>query len=126
MAAHRKASAAAAGAPAAQQVFERYCSDCHTGARAKANIDFDKLTERMTPTGVGEQADIWDDVALMLESRDMPPPEDADAFPSDAQRAEAVAWIRAAFGEYDAQHAGEPGRVTVRRLTSAEYAYAHP
>ena len=52
------------------------------------------------------------------------PPEDADAFPSDAQRAEAVSWIRAAFDRYDAQHAGEPGRVTVRRLTSAEYAYA--
>ena len=25
---------------------------------------------------------------------------------------------------YEAAHAGEPGRVTVRRLTSAEYAYA--
>src|SRR5688572_22489336 len=51
MAAHRT-SAAAAGAPAAQQIFEKYCSDCHTGGRAKGNIDFDKLTERMTPTGV--------------------------------------------------------------------------
>ena len=37
---------------------------------------------------------------------------------------EAVAWIRAALDRYDARHAGEPGRVTVRRLTSAEYAYA--
>ncbi len=26
--------------------------------------------------------------------------------------------------DYEAAHAGEPGRVTVRRLTSAEYAYA--
>ena len=60
----------------------------------------------------------------MLESRDMPPPDDADDFPTDAERASAVAWIRTALGEYDAQHAGDPGRVTVRRLTSAEYAYA--
>ena len=60
----------------------------------------------------------------MLESRDMPPPDDADDFPTDAERASAVAWIRASLGEYDAQHAGDPGRVTVRRLTSAEYAYA--
>ena len=78
----------------------------------------------MTPAGVAEKADIWDDVALMLESRDMPPPDDADDFPTDAERASAVAWIRTSLGEYDAQHAGDPGRVTVRRLTSAEYAYA--
>ena len=124
VASHRTPSAAEAGAPAAAAIFEKYCSDCHTGARAKANIDFDKLTERMTPAGVAEKADIWDDVALMLESRDMPPPDDADDFPTDAERASAVAWIRASLGEYDAQHAGDPGRVTVRRLTSAEYAYA--
>ena len=77
----------------------------------------------MTPAGVAEKADIWDDVALMLESRDMPPPDDADDFPTDAERASVVAWIRTALGEFDAQHAGDPGRVTVRRLTSAEYAY---
>ena len=124
IASHRTLSAAEAGAPAAAATFEKYCSDCHTGARAKANIDFDKLTERMTPAGVAEKADIWDDVVLMLESRDMPPPDDADDFPTDAERASAVAWIRASLGEYDAQHAGDPGRVTVRRLTSAEYAYA--
>ncbi len=124
VAAHGKASATAAAAPAAQQVFEKYCSDCHTGARAKANIDFDKLTAKMTPESVAEKADIWDDVALMLESRDMPPPDDADDFPTDAERASALGWIRTALGEYDAQYAGDPGRVTVRRLTSAEYAYA--
>ena len=60
----------------------------------------------------------------MLESRDMPPPDDADDFPTDAERAAAVAWIRTSLDEYDAQHAGDPGRITVRRLTSAEYAYA--
>ena len=87
MAAH---AATSAGAPAAQQIFEKYCSDCHTGARAKGGIDFDKLTARMTATAVGEKADMWDDVALMLESRDMPPPDDADDFPTDAERASAV------------------------------------
>jgi hypothetical protein len=122
--AHRVAAAASAGAPAAQQIFEKYCSDCHTGAKSKGGVNFDKLTERMTATAVGEKADVWDDVALMLESRDMPPPDDADDFPTDAERASTVAWIRSTLGEFDAQHAGEPGRVTVRRLTSAEYGYA--
>jgi mono/diheme cytochrome c family protein len=117
-------SASAAGAPAAQAVFEKYCSDCHTGARAKGGIDFDKLTANLTANGVGEKADAWEDVLLMLEGGDMPPPDDADDFPTDAERAQTVAWIKTTLGEFDAQHAGEPGRVTVRRLTSAEYAYA--
>ncbi len=33
-------------------------------------------------------------------------------------------WIRDSLKVYETEHAGEPGRVTVRRLTSAEYAYA--
>jgi hypothetical protein len=124
VAAHRTLSAADVGAPAAAATFEKYCSDCHTGSRAKGGINFDTLTERMTSTAVGEKADAWDDVVHMLESRDMPPPDDADDFPTDAERASTVAWIRTALSEFDSQHAGEPGRVTVRRLTSAEYAYA--
>src|SRR6188508_1451364 len=124
VASHRLASAAETGAPAAAATFEKYCSDCHTGARAKGNIDFDRLTERMSATGVADKADTWEDVAHMLESRDMPPPDDADDFPTDAERAATVAWIRTSLDEYDAKYAGDPGRVTVRRLTSAEYAYA--
>jgi hypothetical protein len=117
-------AALAAAAPDIQATFETYCSDCHTGARAKAGIDFDTLTARMTPAGIGEKADAWDDVLLMLENREMPPPDEADDFPTDEERAAAIAWVRAALGEYEARHAGDPGRVTVRRLTSAEYAYA--
>ena len=45
-------------------------------------------------------------------------------FRVDAERAAAAAWIRTSLRDYEAAHAGEPGRVTVRRLTSAEYAYA--
>jgi hypothetical protein len=43
--------------------------------------------------------------------------------PSDAERAHAAAWIRAELSAYAARHDGDPGRVTVRRLTSGEYAY---
>ena len=59
----------------------------------------------------------------MLETRQMPP-DDAEAFPDDDERTAAAAWIRTSLRDYEAAHGGEPGRVTVRRLTSAEYAYA--
>jgi hypothetical protein len=81
------------------------------------------MVERMSDTAVAERADTWVGIARMLETQQMPP-EDADRFPSDAERASAASWIRASLASYEAAHGGEPGRVTVRRLTSAEYAYA--
>ena len=53
----------------------------------------------------------------------MMPPLEADQ-PEDAERKAAAAWIRNSVAKYEAEHAGDPGRVTVRRLTSGEYAYA--
>ena len=107
----------------AQRIFEEYCVDCHGKGKPKGGVSIARLIEATTPEGVGEHWEHWQSIADMLESRQMPP-EDADVFPSDAERAEAVGWIRATLEAYDARHAGEPGRVTVRRLTSAEYAYA--
>ena len=43
--------------------------------------------------------------------------------PSDEERSRAVTWIRAKLDQYIAKNAGDPGRITVRRLTSGEYAY---
>jgi hypothetical protein len=51
----------------------------------------------------------------------MPPPKMAQ--PEEAVRRETARWVRARLGEYARQHEGDPGRVTVRRLTSGEYAY---
>ena len=108
---------------AASAVLGEFCVDCHGKGKPKGGISVARLLDHPTPEGVAAEWEHWLAIADRLETRQMPP-EDADAFPSDAQRAEAVSWIRAAFDRYDAQHAGEPGRVTVRRLTSAEYAYA--
>ena len=52
------------------------------------------------------------------------PPDDATRFPTDTERAGRRRGSAGRSTEYEATHAGEPGRVTVRRLTSAEYAYA--
>ena len=122
----RAATLATAAAPdpsAAAAILSEYCVDCHGKGKPKGGVSIARLLDQPTPDGVAAGWEHWLAIADRLETRQMPP-EDADAFPTDAQRSEAVAWIRAAFDRYDAQHAGEPGRVTVRRLTSAEYAYA--
>lgn len=59
----------------------------------------------------------------MLQSAEMPP-ADADLQPSAAERAAALAWVQTSLKAFERDHAGEPGRVTVRRLTSGEFTYA--
>ena len=46
---------------------------CHSGDRPQAGLSLARLTERMATADVGEQADTWQKVAEMLETRQMPP-----------------------------------------------------
>jgi hypothetical protein len=69
----------------------------------------------------GENFQQWGKVAAALEQNVMPPkfmPQ-----PSDAERAQAIAWVRAELGAYAKKHDGDPGDAPVRRLTSGEYVY---
>jgi Protein of unknown function (DUF1587)/Planctomycete cytochrome C len=106
--------------PTPPQTFQKYCFECHGASKPKAGLSIERLVKQAS---VGADWQDWERVAEMLES-DIMPPLEASEFPADAERAAAIAWIRASLNAYDAEHGGEPGRVTVRRLTSAEYAYA--
>ncbi|MEO7414793.1 MAG: DUF1587 domain-containing protein, partial [Opitutaceae bacterium] len=102
------------------QMFEKYCFECHGDSKPEAGISLKRL---LAQPSVGPDSDHWEKVAEMIETAEMPP-SDADVLPSDAERKTASAWIRQNLKAYEREHAGEPGRVTVRRLTSGEYAYA--
>ncbi len=78
--------------------------------------------EKLTTQSFGETYQQWEKVAAALEGSRMPPK--GMPAPSDQQRAHAVAWIRAELKNFATRTAGDPGKVTVRRLTSGEYAYA--
>ena len=106
------------------ETFRKYCFECHGGTRHKGDVSIERLIRLSAQSSVGDYWDEWSKVAEMLESGAMPPKDDADLFPTDDERATAGAWIRSALAAYEAKHAGDPGRITVRRLTSAEYAYA--
>jgi len=99
--------------------FRQYCFSCHGENKPAANLSIRQLTSH---NAVGEQYQHWQKVATALEEKHMPPAKMPQ--PSEAERTAAVKWIRARLGDYARQHAGDPGKVTVRRLTSAEYAYA--
>ena len=106
------------------RTFQTYCYECHGGDKHKGDVSLERLIRLSAQSSIGAYWEEWNKVAEMLESGEMPPKDKADLFPADEERAAAVAWIRAALSAYEARHAGDPGRVTVRRLTSAEYAYA--
>jgi hypothetical protein len=100
--------------------FQKYCFECHGTKNPEAGLSIEKL---VTGFSIGAHWQQWEKVAEMLETGLMPP-IDAEEFPEDPERAATAAWVRASLKAYETDHGGEPGHVTVRRLTSAEYAYA--
>src|SRR5687768_5104877 len=100
--------------------FQKYCFECHGTRKPEAGLSIEKLVGGFS---IGAHWQQWEKVAEMLETG-MMPPLDADEHPTDAERTATAAWIRDSLKSYETEHAGEPGHVTVRRLTSAEYAYA--
>ena len=100
--------------------FQQYCFECHGTRKPEAGLSIEKLVRQFS---IGEHWQEWEKVAEMLESGLMPPLE-ASEHPTDSERERTAAWIRASLKDYEVRHSGEPGRVTVRRLTSAEYSYA--
>src|SRR5207248_6609009 len=63
--------------------LQKYCFECHSGAAPEGKVGLDTLAK--DPNSIGAQSLLWERVARMLESRDMPAPE-ASAFPTDAER----------------------------------------
>jgi len=102
----------------ATPMFKQYCFQCH-GKVAMGGISLENLTAQ---TSVGANFQHWQKVATALEQKRMPPAKMPQ--PTDVERRQAVTWIRAKLSEFASRNAGDPGRVTVRRLTGGEYAYA--
>ena len=109
----------AQAAPNPAPMFKAYCIGCHGPNVATSGINFEKLT---TSPSIAENYQAWEKVISMLETKRMPPK--GIPGPTDEQRMQTVSWIHAQLDAYIKAHAGDPGRVTVRRLTSGEYNYA--
>jgi len=102
----------------AAEIFKQYCFQCHGLTAPKAGVSLERLSAQGL---IGENFQQWEKVAAALEQKVMPPkfmPQ-----PSDAERAQAIAWVRAELSSYAKKRDGDPGDAPVRRLTSGEYAY---
>jgi len=80
------------------------------------------LEQMMSQSSISESFKQWRNVASVLEEKKMPP--EMMPQPTEEERRVAISWIRAELDGYARKHAGDPGKVTVRRLTSGEYGYS--
>jgi hypothetical protein len=96
--------------------LKRYCFSCHSGAKPKAEMSFEKFTD---DASLVTDRKVWDNVRHMLQAREMPPPERPQ--PKAAEVEAVTAAIQTLFDRADATAKPNAGRVTIRRLNRAEY-----
>ncbi|MGE9267233.1 MAG: DUF1592 domain-containing protein [Verrucomicrobiales bacterium] len=101
---------------AAEAVLAKYCYDCHGGKKTKGDINLKALAGNPQ---VGAHFDLWESVSEALEYEDMPPEDDPQ--PTAEEKELLMAWLGSALQESADANAGDPGQVTVRRLTNTEY-----
>lgn len=104
---------------AAAPLLSRYCTDCHAVYSPEAHLNLEQLSAQ---PDFATQFGAWEKVIERLKDGQMPPPNSPQ--PNEKERQSLISSIGAGLEAYINQHAGDPGRVVMRRLTSAEYAYS--
>jgi hypothetical protein len=99
-----------------QPLLVSSCGKCHGTIPTDNDLD---LTSFGSAKAILAKPKLLGDVADRLRLGDMPP-RDAPQ-PSQAQREQLLGWITAALDAEAAARAGDPGQVTLRRLSNTEY-----
>ncbi len=113
-------TASAFGQPTWEQVvpvLERVCWECHDDAVQEGEVDlysFDGEAEAMA------SHHLWEKVVRLVENSEMPP-ADEKTQPSEEEREVLLGWIDGALDRVARRNAGDPGHITMRRLTNTEY-----
>jgi mono/diheme cytochrome c family protein len=97
-------------------ILTKYCLTCHSAEKKKGDLNLDRFDSF---EAVRKDARAWQAVWEKLEAGEMPPGKAAQ--PSPEERGKLTAWVRGFLVSEVKAHAGDPGRVVVRRLSNAEY-----
>ena len=99
-----------------QPLLVKTCGDCHGKKPTDNDLD---LTSFGSAQAIIAKPKVLSDVAERLRLGDMPPKEAPQ--PTPAEREQLLGWISAALDTEAAARAGDPGPVTLRRLSNSEY-----
>jgi hypothetical protein len=95
-----------------------FCVECHSTEAREGELDLERFT---TFRQVRDEPAVWQHVAAMLDSGEMPP--EGARQPSSEQRQELRDWVRRYLHAEARARAGDPGPVVLRRLNNAQYTY---
>src|SRR5262249_11764873 len=84
--------------------------------KQKGDLD---LVPLLDEAKIAEHRDVWEKIAELVESHEMPPKKKAQ--PSSEERDRVLAFIDSEMEKLDAGAEKNPGRVTIRRLNKEEY-----
>jgi hypothetical protein len=97
-------------------LFTQYCYDCHGGKKTKGGVNLKTLD---ADPKVGTEFELWKKVKDSMHGAEMPPEDDPQ--PKPEEKALLMAWLNHSLEAAALANAGDPGVVTIRRLTNAEY-----
>lgn len=94
------------------------CYECHNAEKMKGDVD---LKQFAANPDVPVNFEIWNTVKDTIDNGDMPPRK-AKQLTSE-EKAAITGWVQHALDVLAEAKSGDPGPVTMRRLTNAEYDY---
>lgn len=100
-------------------LLRRFCLDCHSSEEKAGELDLERFSSL---DQIRRQPDVWQQVAAMLDNREMPPADQPQ--PSGEQRGQLRGWIADYLRAEAHAQAGDPGPVVLRRLNNAEYTWS--
>ena len=99
-----------------QPLLVKTCGKCHGQKPKHSDLD---LVSFGTAKAILAKPKVLADIAERLNAGDMPPKEAPQ--PSEFERKQLLDWIKGALDSEAAARAGDPGSVTLRRLSNTEY-----
>ncbi|WP_206026133.1 DUF1592 domain-containing protein [Roseimicrobium sp. ORNL1] len=103
---------------AAKLVLSESCYDCHNTKKAKGGVDLKRLDAN--PSLEKEYA-MWEKVREVIDAGSMPPEDETQL--TKEEKHDILEWMDKELELVATRNAGDPGPVTLRRLTNAEYDY---
>jgi hypothetical protein len=110
------ACGSAADPVAPVEIVRANCLDCHSGDQPQAAVALDRL---LAASDLTRDFRTWQAVREQIEAGRMPPREAGELTAAD--REAILGWLAPGLRAAIEANAGDPGNVTLRRLTNAEY-----
>lgn len=103
---------------AVEPLLAAKCYECHNAEKHKGEIDLQQFASNPQ---VEAEFDVWTKVKDTIDNGDMPPKKAKQL--TEQEAAAITGWVQHSLDALAEAKSGDPGPVTMRRLTNAEYDY---